>query len=384
LLLVFSVQECFLKILSIREDAMKKRERFGAVVIVVGMQYGSEGKGAIASYLAPIASVGVRSGAANAGHTVYWSGRRFIMRQVPSAWINPWAKLVIGAGAIINLDILLNEIGSIDPLLPIKNRLIIDPHAHVVTPEHISKEQLTDLASRIGSCSATTKEGIGAAMAAKVLREGSCLLAGNTPELKRYLGDTSLLINESLEKDGIVLLEGAQGFGLSLDHGHFPYVTSRDTGATALAASVGIATHEFPVSVIGVTRTYPIRVAGNSGPFGQDAQEITWKEVTRRAGSRSPIIERTSVSNKIRRVATFSKEEFAKACLINRPTEIAITFADYLDWRLHEKTDDSPKLDLFIDMVESIADAPVTLVKTGPRTTMDLDAYRSNILRRIT
>lgn len=284
---------------------------------------------------------------------------------------------------MINLDILLDEIESIDRILPIKNRLLVDPAAHIITAEHINREQQTDLMQRIGSCSATTKEGIGAAMASKVLRDSSCVLAQSIPELAKYLNETAFSINKCLEQDGIILLEGAQGFGLSLDHGHFPYVTSRDTSATALAASVGISTHEFPVNVIGVTRTYPIRVAGNSGPFGNDAKELTWEEITRLSGSKKPIIEKTSVSKKIRRVATFSRSEFAKACLINRPTEIALTFADYLDYKLYEKTESRPKLDNFIDLVESIAQAPVTLVKTGPKTIIDLDIYRESIIRRV-
>ena len=91
---------------------MNRKGCFGTVTIIVGMQYGSEGKGAITFYLAPGECLGVRSGGANAGHTIYYKNRKFIMRQIPSVWINPSAKLVLSAGAIINLDVLLKKLGK--------------------------------------------------------------------------------------------------------------------------------------------------------------------------------------------------------------------------------------------------------------------------------
>lgn len=356
---------------------------FGMAMIVVGMQYGSEGKGAITSYLAPVISAGVRTGAANAGHTIYYKNRKFIMRQIPSVWINPAAKLVIGIGALISPDILFKEIEYISRFSKIKDRFFVDYRAHLITKEQIIEEQNTDLALRIGSTSAISGEGIGTAMADKTLRKSSCVQARDIPKLKPYLTDTVDLINTQLDMDEVILIEGTQGLGLSLEHGEFPSVTSRDTSATAIAASAGISTHQFYIDVIGVTRTYPIRVAGNSGPFEEDSQEITWEELTKRAGANKSIIEMTSVTKKTRRVATFSKKQFLKACQINRPTEIALTFADYLDWSLHEKEGGSKPLDDFIEMIEKTSGIPVKLVKTGPTTTIDLDWYRSSIIRRM-
>ena len=150
---------------------MEQRESFGRITTIVGMQYGSEGKGAITAYLAPGCSMGVRTGAANAGHTIYYQGRKFIMRQIPSVWVNPYAKLIVGRGALISLDILLNEIEQIHKISPIKGRLFIDKYAHVITKEQIRREKKTDLAKRIGSTSAVSGEGIGMAMADKVLRK---------------------------------------------------------------------------------------------------------------------------------------------------------------------------------------------------------------------
>lgn len=356
----------------------------GRAIIIVGMQYGSEGKGAITTYLAPLASLGVRSGAANAGHTVYYQNRKFVMRQIPSVWINQMAKLVIGRGALISLDVLLKEIEMVNGFSEIKDRLFIDSRAHVITEKQIKEEQATDLAARIGSTSAISGEGIGTAMADKVLRKPYCIQAKDIPELKPYLSDTVDLINAHLDRDEFVIVEGTQGLGLSLEHGEFPFVTSRDTSATAIAASIGLSTHKFEVDVIGVTRTYPIRVAGNSGPFSDDSQEITWKEVAKRANAMEPITEITSVTQKVRRVSTFSQKDFLKACQINRPTDIALTFADYLDWSAHEKESFSSKpIEDFIKLLEDISGIPVTLIKTGPKTAIDLDWYRSNIIRKI-
>lgn len=360
----------------------------GRVMMVVGMQYGSEGKGAITEYLAPIISMGVRSGAANAGHTIYYKGEKFIMRQIPSVWINPRAKLVVGIGSLINLDVLFHEIEFISKFFDLKGRLFIDRNAHVITDEQIVAEQKTDLASRIGSTSATVGEGIGMAMADKILRKGSCRQVKDVMRLKPFIADTVDLINVELDNDQMVLLEGTQGLGLSIEHGHFPYTTSRDTSATAIAASVGIATHRFEIDTIGVTRTLPIRVAGNSGPFGEDSKEVSWEYVRKFAKSKDPISEQTTVTKKTRRVATFSWQEFLKACKINRPTEIALTFADYLDWRMHEYGNNdviekSPKLMTFVEMIEEGSGVPVTLIKTGPRAIIDYEQYRRSIIRKV-
>lgn len=357
----------------------------GRVFIVTGMQYGSEGKGAITEYLTPIMGMGVRSGAANAGHTIHYNGKKFVMRQIPSVWMNPSAKLVIGVGALISMDILLDEIELLSKFTNIKDRLFIDRNAHVITNEQIMAEKETDLALRIGSTSASAREGIGIAMADKILRKECCVQAKDEPRLCSYLTDTVDLINSELDRDQFVLVEGTQGCGLSIEHGSFPYVTSRDTSATAIAASVGIATHQFEIDVIGVTRSYPIRVAGNSGPFGKDSKAMTWKKIAQRAGTKRFICENTTVTGNVRRVATFSWQDFLKSCQINRPTEIALTFADYLDWRCHEKNEisRSNKILRFIGELEERSGVPVTLIKTGSMTIIDLDDYRSNIIRKI-
>lgn len=352
--------------------------------IVVGMQFGSEGKGAITSYLANIMCMGIRTGAPNAGHTVYYKEKKYVMRQIPSTWINPISKLVIGCSSVINIEILMEEISMLEKVTEVKNRLFIDPKAHIITEDQISREQQTNLAIRIGSTSAISGEGIGIAQADKVMRSENCKLAKDVKELKPFLADTVDLINTKLDRGAFVLLEGTQGFGLDLNQGKFPFVTSRETTATAVAASVGIATHIYPVNVIGVTRTYPIRVAGNSGPFDSDSEEITWEDLTERACATEPIKEWTTVTKKVRRVATFSDLGFRRAVKVNRPTEIALTFADYLDWKSRNANElNSPRIQAFVEHIEDIAGIEVSLLKQGPENILDFDYYREHIIRKL-
>lgn len=356
---------------------------YGTMLVIMGMQYGSEGKGALTEYFAIIATMGARAGASNAGHTIYFRGKRYIMRQIPAAWINPNATLVIGIGSVISPDVVMEEITMIERLLPVKHRLKIDYRAHVITQRQINEESKSDLETRISSTSARSREGIGQASADKVLRKAHCVQAKDYKPFKPYLADTVELINEEIDRQGIVLAEGTQGFGLSVDHGHFPFCTSRDITVSAIASSLGVSTHHCPVQVIGVLRTYPIRVAGNSGPFEVDSKELNWIEVAKRANAPVDITERTSVTHKVRRVATFSDTQLKRAVMVNRPTEIALTFADYLNWNAHEKEVISPETESFIEHVEEVADVPVSLIKTGPRTVIDCDPYRRSIFRRI-
>lgn len=359
----------------------------GQVFAIIGLNWGSEGKGSIAEYFASLMSMGVRSGSANAGHTIYYRGKKFVMRQLPTTWINPYATLVIGRGSVISFDVLQQEVQQAEAHLPIRDRLYIDSKAHVITSSQIQREAMSDLGARIGSTSARSHEGIGEAMADKVLRSADCVQAKDFPELQNLgvVCDTVDLINIALDGGQFVLLEGTQGFGLSIEHGEFPFVTSRDTTVTSLAASVGIATHDVKIHVIGVTRTYPIRVAGNSGPFADDCKELEWGELTRLAGANEPLTEATTVTHLPRRVATFSESEFLRACQVNRPTEIALTFADYLDYSLHnQEYPVSDQLEMFRMRIEYLAKtAPVTLIKTGPQVITDYDDYRRRMIEKV-
>ncbi|HXK38392.1 MAG TPA: adenylosuccinate synthetase [Candidatus Paceibacterota bacterium] len=362
---------------------MRILEKAGRAIAIVGLQFGSEGKGAIAAYLSAAASVCVRIGAANAGHTVMYNGVPYVMRTIPCGWVNPLTKLVIGISSIISLPVLLKEITLIEKIEPIRHRLFIDAHAHVITDAQIRDEQATTLAERISSTSAKSGLGIGMAMSDKVMRSDRCTFAKDIPVLRPFIVDTVELLNRELDSDQLIIFEGTQGFGLSLEHGNFPYVTSRDTTAQALFSGCGVNPYGFDVEVIGVARTYPIRVGGPSGSFGTGSQEISWDAVARRAGNVHDITERTSVTGSVRRVATFSYENVRRACMVNRVSEIALTFLDHLDAQLYNKEMLSPSALEFIHELEEKVGVPVGLAKTGPLMTIDFNAYRANMMRRL-
>jgi adenylosuccinate synthase len=374
-----------LSLSEIRHNNSEAKFSRGALTFIVGLQFGSEAKGSVVNHLAPLTSVAVRTGAANAGHTIYHHGEPHVMRQLPAAWTNPHTELVIGPGAIISPDVLLGEIEHAEQFVPIRNRLRIDRHAHVITDEQILDESHGDLAERIGSTSSRGREGIGHAMADKVLRSARSLQVKNFEPFAEYATDTVEFINDELEHGVDVLVEGTQGYGLSIDHGEFPYVTSRNATVSALADSIGVRPDQFRTEVIGVARTYPIRVAGNSGPFGEGSEELSWDDMKRITGKPKLAIEQTSVTHLPRRIATFSEAQYVESCRVNRPDEICLTFADYIDPNVYKRDsiENSYKVHSFIDKVEALYPAPVTLLNTGPGVTVDFDYTRKHFLRKV-
>jgi len=346
-----------------------------SVCAVVGGQFGSEGKGLIVSKIAHEYEHHIRVGAPNAGHTIYDDdGEKHVMQQLPcAAYTNVEAGLWIGPGAQIKPDILQKEIGllrewraerSLDPIV-----INIDYRAHVIQPEHVQREQESGLAERIGSTSTIAREGIGAAQAARVMRDESCVLASDwvwQPDDGVVLADVPY---ELSELDSI-LLEGTQGTGLSLTTGHFPFVTSRNTTAAGLAADCGVAPNRLDRIVV-VCRTYPIRVAGNSGPFHDSSREISWEDIDVDSES-----ERTTVTKKVRRVATWSMEQVLEAIYLNGATELAITFTDYIeptiggesgDWRGVDFSS-YPELLEIVGAIQKETNVPITMLGTGPNS----------------
>ncbi len=176
------------------------------------------------------------------------------------------------------------------------------------------------------------------------------------------------LLHSALDQDEHVIIEGTQGFGLSLLHGpYYPYLTARDTTAAGFAMEVGLSPKQID-SIIMVIRTFPIRVGGKSGPMGK---EITWEDVHRISGSPEPIPEYTSVTKRLRRVARFDIEAVKMACKYNRPTSLAIMGLDRLDFRNHrikEISQLTEEAKLFIQSVEQETGVPVKLVGTGFET----------------
>ncbi len=334
----------------------------GYVDVVVGGQFGSEGKGQIASYIAREYDLLVRVGGPNAGHKVF-GNPPYTHHQLPSGTrYNPLAKLLIGPGAVLNIPKLLQEIADcqVDA-----QRLVIDRNAMVIDPKDIHDE--LKLKKDIGS----TGSGTGAATARRIMgRNSTTRLAGAVPELKPFLGDAFTQLEDAYLNGRRVLLEGTQGTGLSIYHGEFPFVTSRDTTAGGCLAEAGIPP-KWVRRVLMVVRTYPIRVQSPEGGTSGPLNEIGWAEISRRSGIPVDELrqhERTSTTNRRRRVGEFDWALLHRASLLNGATDIALTFADYITSgnRRAVRFDQLSKETIqFIDEVGRVAGVPVTMVAVG-------------------
>ena len=295
------------------------------VTVVVGGQFGSEGKGKVAHFLVREtgASVAVRVGGPNSGHTAYdRHGERHIFRHLPTAALEPETICVLGAGSLIDVDVLRNEVQRIK--LPAE-RLLIDPNAFVIRDEHARREDETGLRGRIGS----TLSGTGEAIVDRVRRVSADNLAGANRHLCRYTeqGSVSRLLREHLVAGERVIIEGTQGFGLSNIHSrNYPYTTSRDTTAATFVAEAGLSPIDVDEIVL-VVRAFPIRVTGNSGPL---PSEVNWETIAQEAGS-PPFVERTTVTGSIRRVARFDPAVVRSAIESNAPTKLVLNHVDYFD-----------------------------------------------------
>ena len=333
-----------------------------ATDVIVGMQFGSEGKGKVASCIANYYAAAVRVGAPNAGHTVVDHGQKYVMRHIPSACINHNCRLIIGPAGMVNIKVLADELAQLPS--DVVDRLRIDHQAMVITDKHIEQERAEKMNSHIGS----TSEGVGAALKEKIGRVG-VKLAKDYDELKPYITDAAIEINRLLENGSNVLIEGTQGTDLCLNHSFYPYCTSRDVIASTLLGDCGIAPF-YCRHVIGVMRTYPIRVAGNSGPMGAD--EITWQEVQNRCGRKESIQEITTVTKRVRRVSEISYDRLRHSVMLNRPNMLFITFLDYInskDYKVNDVKNLSQEAKNFIKKVESETGVPVVAASTGPDIT---------------
>lgn len=325
------------------------------VTVIVGGQYGSEGKGKVAHYLAREmgASVAIRVGGPNSGHTVIGpDGQPIIFRQLPTAAILPNVVCVIPAGAYVQPDILLEEIriAGLDP-----ERLRIDPNAVIITDKELAAERSSGLGSSIGS----TQSGTGAAVLARIQRTADVKFARDEDSLRAYIKPATPIVRNRLDRKERVVIEGTQGFGLSLLHTpHYPFATSRDTTAAGFVAEAGLSPLDVD-DVVMVIRTYPIRVPGNSGPL---VYETSWAEITKESNSQSPLSEFTSVTRKARRVAQFDPEIVRRAITHNRPTRIVLNHLDYVDAGCNDRDKFSARATAYIESVKAAIGTPVNYV----------------------
>jgi adenylosuccinate synthase len=348
------------------------------VDVLVGGAFGSEGKGHIAWYLAREYDVLVRVGGPNAGHTVLFPGTfengkqaTYIFHQLPSGTqAATRAAIVIGPGATIWLPQLLQEISEckVDP-----RRISVDPQAMII--EEWDRNFESELRREIAS----TAQGGGMAAARRIMRNylggpevPRVKLARDTSELEGLVRPAREVLDDAFALGKSVLLEGTQGTGLSLYHGYYPYVTSRDTTASGTMGEAGVPPGRVR-RVVMVTRTYPIRVQDpdekgkTSGPM---SLPISWEIIAERSGLPLDAIldaEKTSTTKRQRRVAEFDWALFRQACSLNAPTDIALTFADYISAenqkarRFEQLTAETLR---FIQELERVASARVSLIST--------------------
>ncbi len=333
-------------------------------VVVVGTQWGDEGKGKIVDWLTEQAQGVVRfQGGHNAGHTLVIDGRKTILRLIPSGILRPEVACYIGNGVVLSPTALLAEI---DELLAagvdVPPRLRVSGSCPLILDYHVALDKAREErrgADKIG----TTGRGIGPAYEDKVARravraqdlfdearfservrealdlhnfvltgylgaqrvdpqeviDGALALA---PRIKPMIADVSYQLNQAMRQGHRLLFEGAQGALLDVDHGTYPFVTSSNTVAGAAAAGAGVAPQQLHY-VLGITKAYATRVG--SGPFPTELTDVAGEELRRRGN------EFGSVTGRPRRCGWFDAAALRRSVQINGVTGLCITKLDVLD-----------------------------------------------------
>ena len=341
------------------------RSNEALVDVLIGGQYGSEGKGNIVGHIAPEYDLLVRVGGPNAGHQVYAEPTPEKYFHLPSGTGRaPNAQLLLGPGAVIYPPKLLEEIAMHKVSA---DRLTIDGQAMIITEDDIREEQC-----RFGNISSTA-QGVGIASARKITgrsdyKDGKDLfLASDVPDLQPYIGSARKILAEAGVKSHRILLEGTQGTSLSLHHGRYPHVTTRDTTVSGCLADAGISPTNVRKTIM-VCRTFPIRVGGPSGPMDY---EVTLEDISERSGvplDELQATETTTTTRRPRRIAEFDWEQFRDSVQLNGPTDIALTFVDYFEvdnrlaYRFEQLDDDTIR---FVEEVERVSGRPVSLLSTN-------------------
>jgi adenylosuccinate synthase len=329
--------------------------------VIVGAQWGDEGKGKIVDLLAQESDVVCRyQGGPNAGHTIIAAGETFKIRQVPSGVVSGKRSL-IGAGCVVDPEVLLGELDELaerglDPSI-----VAVSGNAHLIMPWHVAIDQASE--RRLGKLQiGTTRRGIGPCYAdkasrigirvqdvldAKILRqkievalaekniwlervyevepfdleEVAGRYEGYAKRLRRYVADTSLIVDRALREGDRVLFEGAQATLLDLDHGTYPFVTSSSTVAANAAAGIGVGPTRID-RVIGVAKAYVTRVG--EGPFPTEIEGPEQERVRELGG------EVGTVTGRIRRCGWLDLVALRYAVRVNGITSLALTKLDVL------------------------------------------------------
>ena len=322
-----------------------------ASTVVVGGFFGDEGKGKIISYLAlhDKPSIVVRGGAGpNAGHTIKDGDKTYKVRMLPSGFLNKDAKVMVGPGVVVNPDVLLKEVNDFG----VEGRAFLDFNCGIIEKSHRDADSQGRLKEKIGS----TGSGTGPANAERAMR--TLKLAKEIEQLKPYLIDVPLEVNSALDRNENVLIEGTQGTHLSLWHGTYPFVTTKDVTASGICADVGVGPKKVD-DVIVVFKAYLTRVG--TGPMPgelseEETSQLGWEEFG-------------TVTGRLRRAAEFDFELAKRAVMLSSANQISIT---KLDVRFpncagitsyNELEEDAKSL---IKNIEEKLGVKVTLIGTGP------------------
>jgi len=287
-------------------------------------------------------------------------GNTVVLRQLPAASIDRSIQVVLPPGSYIDLQILRYELNLLG-LGP--DSVAISPMARIITEEHKGWEQVSGLGPAIGS----TQSGTGASVIATVARGArsfpDSVQAEEEPTLQPFLKDTTSFMRRLLKAGRRVVIEGTQGFGLSLlQGGYWPKATSRDTSAAGFLAEAGLSPRDVD-DVTMVIRCHPIRVAGDSGPL---TGETTWERIAMDAGSPIDLREFTTVTKKVRRVGNFDPDLVRRAILVNQPKRIVLNHLDYVDARVRDNAELTTKARHFVKKVEAEIDQEIDWLGTGP------------------
>ncbi len=333
-------------------------------VIILGSQWGDEGKGKIVDLFSESFDIVARyQGGHNAGHTVFIGEKKFVLKLIPSGILRPGKKAVIGNGLVIDPAALLAEIDALEAAgVAVKGQLFISNRAHVLFPMHRMMEKMSE--ARPGRISiGTTSRGIGPCYEDKIARRGIRVadllnteffrahyddIMDEKATIARALGiydeidlrgireqyeefaerirpmvcDTSVLLNQAIRDGRKVMFEGAQGTMLDIDHGTYPFVTSSSASAGGACTGTGVAPTRID-GVIGVSKAYITRVGG--GPFPTEAFDAAGERIRQRGN------EFGAVTGRPRRCGWFDVPLLRYTATINGFDSIVITKLDVLD-----------------------------------------------------
>ncbi len=333
-------------------------------VVVVGAQWGDEGKGKVVDALAEHFDIVARyQGGANAGHTVIVEGKKFILQLLPSGILRPGKTAVIGNGVVVDPEALLKELDTIESAgITVGDRLRVSDRAHLILPYHRTHEVAAEQARGVGKIG-TTAKGIGPTYEDKAARRGLRTCDLRDPEVfsrkcrevlgeknrlasalftsaqnvgdemieryfsmarrvAPYLTDVSRYLNDEMDGGKRVLFEGAQGTLLDLDHGTYPFVTSSSAAAGGASTGTGVGPTRIG-AVVGVSKAYATRVG--SGPFPTEASGPESEKLRQRGG------EYGSVTGRPRRCGWFDVPAARYAARVNGLSALVITKLDILD-----------------------------------------------------